>query len=414
MHTWPCPLAYACAHQTQGRSPSARVEHVNLRSIYEDIYLLHDLATKCYTDEYQRLFGFAFLAVLVFIVGVPLFFLRTMLTAELPRLLLEKRKDARLANLVFHFSSDLVVEKVPVDSAREMLTGGLIDTMYAHYVSGLPMTYTEKALALDNELKESSPDVIVNDLYEDHVTDSSTLRLDIACVQTAEDASRPKALPPPCDGASREKQMESLLGHARRIKMYPQYALRWMARPMPKDGRPLPPLHLLEREAIMKAGFLFTPYRPEYWYFEVVESIRKLLLVCVQVLCADVRNQLTLTMCICASYLSCLHLIRPHANPLTRTVYVTYAYVLAINTFYAWILEAEMINSSEAVQACMEAILAALNVVVFIVPGIVGAVMLGSMFPTSVSTYYNKANRLISNTQRFGKMWGKSQMAGKL
>ncbi|KAK3240520.1 hypothetical protein CYMTET_49646 [Cymbomonas tetramitiformis] len=343
------------------------------RSIYEDIYLLHDLATKCYTDEYQRLFGFAFLAVLVFIVGVPLFFLRTMLTAELPRLLLEKRKDARLANLVFHFSSDLVVEKVPVDSAREMLTGGLIDTI--------------------------------------------TLRLNIACVQAAEDATRPKALPSPCDGASPEKKIKSLLGHARRIKLYPQYGLRWMARPMPKDGRPLPPLHMLEREAIMRAGFLFSPYRPEYWYFEVVESIRKLLLVCVQVLLADVRNQLTFTMCICASYLSCLHLIRPHANTLTRTVYVTYAYVLAINTFYAWILEAEMLNASEAVQAYMAAILAALNVVAFIVPGIVGVVLLGSMFPTSVNTYYNKANQLISNArqfsliQRYGNL--RMPMAGK-
>eukprot|EP00854_Cymbomonas_tetramitiformis_P002530 gene2530-3276_t len=235
------------------------------RSVYEDMYLLHDLATRCYTDEYKRLLGFACLAVLLFIVGVPLFFLRTMLTAELPRLLVEKRNDAHLANLVFHFSSDSVVEKVPADSAREMLTGGLIDTMYAHYVSGLAMTFTEKALALDNELQESSSDVIVNDLYEDHVTDSSTLRLNIACVQAAEDATRPKALPSPCDGASPEKKIKSLLGHARRIKLYPQYGLRWMARPMPKDGRPLPPLHMLEREAIMRAGFLFSPYRPEYW-----------------------------------------------------------------------------------------------------------------------------------------------------
>ncbi|KAK3267461.1 hypothetical protein CYMTET_23982 [Cymbomonas tetramitiformis] len=82
----------------------------------------------------------------------------------------------------------------------------------------------------------------------------------------------------------------------------------------------------------------------QYWFFEVLETFRKLIFVAIPVLLDDPRNQLLGSMIVCVVYVACLHCCQPSANWLSRIVKITCAYVLLLNNFYGWMILAAMVN----------------------------------------------------------------------
>eukprot|EP00854_Cymbomonas_tetramitiformis_P028293 gene28293-35048_t len=137
----------------------------------------------------------------------------------------------------------------------------------------------------------------------------------------------------------REAKLAELLEFAKGSEMAQvhHFRLNWQMHRSIRSVE-LSEMHKQERGAIVHIGFLFAAYKPQYWFFELLETFRKLVFVAIPVLLDDPGNQLLNSMIICLLYVACLHCCQPNSHGLNRAVKITCAYVLLMNNFYAWMM----------------------------------------------------------------------------
>ncbi|KAK3235846.1 hypothetical protein CYMTET_53979 [Cymbomonas tetramitiformis] len=250
------------------------------RSVYETMYVLHDLSQSCETRAHTHMTIFGAVAGIgMWICGVPYFFYCCMQRFQVPHLLAKKRVDTQLANLVVYFAAQPLLDRPETNMGQDRLDVALLDCMYGHfhlrqriheskrwdmlqkYCSGFSLPAVRYEYV--NELFTSSEGKI--GMIIESVTNGGVRALTDDPVVSKE-----------VDTLDRAEKIHTLAGYAKGRAVKQIYCPKWTLWAA-TDKEDLLPEQKLEAEAIIHIGFLFTAYRPEYWYFELLETARKLI-----------------------------------------------------------------------------------------------------------------------------------------
>ncbi|KAK3258867.1 hypothetical protein CYMTET_32108 [Cymbomonas tetramitiformis] len=332
------------------------------RRVYEAMFMLHDLSESCSSDEHiQTVVLGSTLGLAVFITGVPVFFYCCMRHFDLPAILNEKRLDSRIANLLMYFVSQPILDAEPNIITCNHCTDRLVDALHAHFLEEEgAMPPDERSLLIEHFAAGGSRGGLREKVLE--------FQQQLARAESQSHTAVGQNL-------SRETKLQRLLVFADTASTVPHFLnLKW--RLYSEGARDvLEAAQKREQDAIIHIGFLFTSYHPEYWWFEVFETGRKLLFVAIPVLIEDASVQLLCSLFICSTYISILHGLQPNSNWITRRVKLAFAYMLFLNTCYAWMVVAEMIDVGGDNAASLS--LFVMNILAFLVPASLAVAITG-------------------------------------
>ncbi|KAK3267954.1 hypothetical protein CYMTET_23519 [Cymbomonas tetramitiformis] len=400
--------------------------------IYGVSYMTYDLETECYTPEHATLLIAATVGgLLIFILGVPMFFMKCMLRFQIPYIARKKEESVWLANLLVHFSSQPLVDKPLKEVVQGALEPDLIDTMHANFYDGDKWTYAERTKALDERLGTGAKDPAdehlgtgakdpaderlgtgAKDTADKHLgtgakDTADEDAADICCsfapvnnefhlqvahalrqVRLVESGSKQSAklegakAVPKCKSqhdCNYHKKLELLLEYARYKEfeqaLMPYFHSTWNLNAASQGA--LDRDEQIEQDAIIEIGFLFTAYRPRYWYFEVVETVRKLCFVAIPVMFHDVRTQLMASLVLCICFVMGTHWVPSNSSKLTRIVKIYIGYILLMNNIFGWMMLAEVVGNSNDTTVCMLVLI--MNIVIVAVPGLICVLLFGRM-----------------------------------
>ncbi|KAK3233499.1 hypothetical protein CYMTET_56210 [Cymbomonas tetramitiformis] len=353
------------------------------RKLYETTYLMHDFSQECHTAEHTRMMLLGLLVgVIGFICGVPIFFYACMLGFKLPDVLHEKRRALQMANLLVYFASQPLIDARESDLSPEKMGAPLIARMHSHfYGSGGGLSCSDRGAAIEDfggGCSTTSLPVPEKDLGGDEdLSDEESLQGDEDPL-TSGKSSRKSALfsygTALCMPTSKHAwKVERLLVLAQQPQMRVwHFTLQWSLF-LGTPAEELVHSQKLEQNAIIHIGFLFTSYKPEFWYFEIVETLRKLVFVAIPVFFGSAQSQLLCSLGACATYLTVLQILQPDANSLNRTVKLSYAYMLLLNAFYGWMILAGVV--SEGTESTVATTLAVMNILAFTIPFILATIL---------------------------------------
>eukprot|EP00854_Cymbomonas_tetramitiformis_P017662 gene17662-21043_t len=373
------------------------------RSFYGDVYMLHDLSESCDTSEHARMVLLGSLGgILLFIGGVPLFFVWCLKHFRIPYLLEEKRSDARISNLLAYFIAQPVLSRPAIELRRDEVDPEVLDIVYSHFICGDAHSLQDRCAALEDYCAtaavQQAPAATAPRLSIDQIVHRNSLFESRVAyvVEGVEGACDSGKMGQDVDHNDRAVKMSTLLTRARMPShRYELHSPKWMLWTAIAPGK-MRPIHKLECEAITQIGFLFTAYRPECWYFEIVETFRKLAFVALPVLSPDIEFQLFCSMVLCMVNVSGLHFFHPNVSTMNHNIKLFFAYVLTLNCFYGWITLAGMV--SEGNETVSATVLALLNILAFTIPGFLSLLLMvmtiNSMFPK------NPFSRLITGRRK--------------
>ncbi|KAK3259822.1 hypothetical protein CYMTET_31195, partial [Cymbomonas tetramitiformis] len=355
------------------------------RTLYEVEYLLHDFSQECLSTEHTLMLVLGVVMGLGFVGGVPFFFYTCMLRFDLPSVIQEKRLDQRMANLLVYFASQPLIDAPARELARKTISKLLIARMHEHFCGTSPLPCSERGRAIedfgDAPPSESDEPFAAEDSIAEEAPDDGEAQLSIFWTARPEELNLcgglnkeewPGALPATSD-LDVEDKMEALLAHAERPEMRVcQYQLEWQVYAGIADDKLLPS-QKLERDAIIHIGFLFTGNKPGYWFFEILETLRKLIFVIIPVCFGDAHSQLIASLGMCALYVMVLQGLQPNANQLNRVVKLGFAYMLLLNSFYAWMILAGLVG--EETENATSTLFAIMNVLAFLLPAAVALIL---------------------------------------
>ncbi|KAK3268991.1 hypothetical protein CYMTET_22538 [Cymbomonas tetramitiformis] len=414
------------------------------RKLYETTYLMHDYSEECFTPEHVRLLLVAVVGFFGFVAGVPLFFYCCMLRFKIPAIVQEKRRSIRAANLLLYFASQELLD-VPV----QMLKGGFlndraVDALYTRFIDGSELTPEERLAVMKQCIDQAGHEADDDEHRRDKSSNGDEVVMQENCVYDGEHglkvAYEPRLSPSLCklhpEGDARQLEL-ALLSKANDSKAMPSkhlvreqqlaellefakgpgvanvqhFPLKWvMFRTLRSEE--LTERQVQERDAIVYIGFLFAAYKPQYWFFEILETFRKLIYVAIPVLWDQAHEQLLRSMFVCLLYVACLHFCQPDASGLNQTVKITCAYVLLLDNFYAWMMLAGMVDEEGGEQKLSFA-LAAINVVAFCGPALISVyVMLLSLRNFYVQHRLRRSPALRSATLGKESEYSSGMMAG--
>ncbi|KAK3251779.1 hypothetical protein CYMTET_38891, partial [Cymbomonas tetramitiformis] len=342
------------------------------RRIYEVTYLMHDYSEECFSAAHVQLLVVGGAAGLVgFVFGVPLFFYCCMVRFKIPDIVREKRRDTRAANLLLYFASRDVMDAPLRALGQDSLDDRAVDTLHGFFIRGSELDLGQRLATTKEWIDQSSGGGETDDCK--HKGDEGGgggkgVRTDCLYVgkQWLKVAYEPRSSMGVCESEpengtkdselallgepsssaatprkhlGREAKLAELLEFAKGSEMAQvhHFRLNWQMHRSIRSVE-LSEMHKQERGAIVHIGFLFAAYKPQYWFFELLETFRKLVFVAIPVLLDDPGNQLLNSMIICLLYVACLHCCQPNSHGLNRAVKITCAYVLLMNNFYAWMM----------------------------------------------------------------------------
>ncbi|KAK3282620.1 hypothetical protein CYMTET_9652 [Cymbomonas tetramitiformis] len=382
------------------------LQMIPCRTVYGSSYLLHDFSESCDSTEHIRLLAVnVVLGVGLFICGVPIFFMMCMLRFQLPHILREKRLDAQMSNLLTYVAAQPVLDCASKKLPRVKLPDDVIDVIYAHiHDHSSEHSYVQRCRLIHQCCKDAQshgPTFTTNELFVDE--DSGAKMTVMSALEEPErtrvDEQPPDVMEPLHEPSDREAKMTALLAEAIENSHVPRwYHARWTLIHSAKDR--LAPYQDLETAAITSIGFLFTAYKPEYWWFEIWETGRKLLFVAFPVIFGDVEPQLCGTMIVCLAYVATLHFLSPNANPLALSVKLLFAYLLLLNSLYAWMIMGGIVNSKDSISSIC---LAVLNIIAFTIPGIFSLVLMALALPKLLPKSRRNSQRRTDKNRSKGR-----------
>ncbi|KAK3253622.1 hypothetical protein CYMTET_37132 [Cymbomonas tetramitiformis] len=375
------------------------------RNIYGTYYMIYHPEEPCFTTKHvQFMLLNSTCGVLLFIIGVPTFFMCCLSHFQLPRIAKEKEQNALLLSLVIQFSSQQSLSLDCRKSDNEV-DGKILNNMY----SALFPTHTKlKDLPPEKTCKTASSNNINGDgdtedgqmslsQQRKHPADShlrahadppNTVPLATVAESPEQNANRsidePIISPSPRISSAniRGNYQEdndiliktALVEYAKSIRLQIYVPIQWQMYPdICKDN--LSQMQQLERDAITYMSFLFAAYHPRYWYFEVIDTFRKLILISVPVLVNDNRAvQLITSVFVCTTYLLILIALQPIANTINYRVRVLFSCLLLMNLQYAMFLSAEMVDTGHITVTLM----VLMNVGAFTGPCFLSLYLIGS------------------------------------
>ncbi|KAK3267834.1 hypothetical protein CYMTET_23634 [Cymbomonas tetramitiformis] len=328
------------------------------RSIYGVSYLMNDYSVECYTSEHiQLLLLGSVLGFAGFILGVPLFYFYMMALFEIPAIVREKQRDAQISNLLLYFAAQPLLESTERSRACKNLDPSLINNVYIHFMGeGSAAVYTERSNVIHEHFgaetsshkeqgfkvygdplslggvthdasAEQSKDARVRDEAEGTSREMELMGNEIGAEKLLvgdgecglvvsydaanDNKSNKDELPTAAmldktaqgdtsnsdGGAALARRLDMLISYSKdspdlqEIRCFkPQWTMHDGA-----EAAELLLLHKQEREALIHIGFLFESYQPAYWYFEILEMLRKLIHVAIPVLVHDLGYQVMWT-----------------------------------------------------------------------------------------------------------------------
>ncbi|KAK3256081.1 hypothetical protein CYMTET_34765 [Cymbomonas tetramitiformis] len=380
------------------------------REINGVAYMVHDLSVECYTTRHAQLLlvgGVCGLA--LFICGVPLFFWGCMLAFKVPHVVRQKELDAQMANLLVYFAAQPLIDMPQHELMRRNLDPKSVEMVHAHFrgerlccdkdrASALQFRYTrDKADATDTrEPCLQSGTLSSSDHYEfkvayvDPVPPGERYTTDIDHLIEPAKNGHPDLQPNECSQADMlleymAKQPNTEMRH---------FTSHW--RLSLDRSEYLPATLKMERDAIIYIGFLFAAYRPEYWYFEIIETVRKLLFVSIPVLCDEIKLQLLLSGIVCIGYLSLLIHCKPNSSDLTHFVKLCHTYTLILYNMYGWMMLANVVDDSGA-NTTAGSVLAALLALAIAVPCFLTASLLYQSLAVEISAMFQWIGRYLDS-----------------
>ncbi|KAK3257484.1 hypothetical protein CYMTET_33430, partial [Cymbomonas tetramitiformis] len=394
------------------------------RKIYNISYLVHDMSVQCFTMQHTRalLVGLV-CGVVLFICGVPFFFWRCMSAFKVPYIVRQKELDVRMKNLLVYFLSQPVIDRPQYDVAYQDLDPALVDIMHAHFHDKSCSSYLERYSAMHphsscaekgdarglDALRHVADGAVScgtlssSDQHELKVlyADQGTAAADV-CTQGA-GVSTHIAKSGNQEARNLSQETRNLSQEARnlsqeaKVRMLLEYAAGntnlnvchfscqwWLHLEEPYDS--LHATRKLEHDAIVHIGFLFAAYRPELYYFEIIESIRKFLLVIVPVVFDDIRLQLLSSALVCISHLVALHHLKPNSNYLTHLVNLWNVHVLLLYNLYGWCMLVDLI-ADDGTDTNGGTIVAASIVIAIGIPGLVSAALMVQSLSVVLARY---------------------------
>eukprot|EP00854_Cymbomonas_tetramitiformis_P007241 gene7241-8625_t len=350
------------------------------RRIYEITYLMHDYSEECFSAAHVQLLvvgGAAGLAGFVF--GVPLFFYCCMVRFKIPDIVREKRRDTRAANLLLYFASRDVMDAPLRALGRDSLDDRAVDTLHEFFICGSELDLGQRLATTKEWIDQSSGGGETDDCK--HKGDEGggggeAVRTDClsvgkqwlkvayeprssmgVCESEPENGTKDSELAllselsnsaaTPSEHLGREAKLAELMEFAKGPEMekVDHFQLKWQIH-RSIWIRKRTEMRTWERDALVHIGFLFAAYKPEYWFFELLETFRKLVFVAIPVLLDEPGEQLLNSMVVCLLYVACLHCCQPNSSGLNRTVKITCAYVLLMNNFYGWMMLAGLVDAA--------------------------------------------------------------------
>ncbi|KAK3232685.1 hypothetical protein CYMTET_56971 [Cymbomonas tetramitiformis] len=296
------------------------------RNIYGTYYMIYHPEETCFNTKHVHfmvLINSTF-GLLLFIIGVPTFFMYCLSHFQLPHIAKEKEQNALLLSLAVQFSSQrsLSLDCRKSDSELDEKTlndmySALIPT-HAKLRDYFPPEQTYKNASSNNingDGNDGDGDELMVTKMGDaqqgcvpqcthpadshmgaHVDPLNTVLRTTSAENSEQNANSIDApiIPPSAiisdadiQGYSKADHVilitEALVAYAKSIRLQIHVPIQWQMYPdVGKDN--LSQLQQLERDAITHSSFLFAAYHPRYWYFEVIDTFRKLILIAVPVL----------------------------------------------------------------------------------------------------------------------------------
>ncbi|KAK3280126.1 hypothetical protein CYMTET_12021 [Cymbomonas tetramitiformis] len=128
----------------------------------------------------------------------------------------------------------------------------------------------------------------------------------------------------------------------------------------------------LEKKALLSVSFLFSAYKPRFWWWEIVECVRKFVLTCAMMFIAPGTDHQIICSCLINFVMVCMYmLIQPNASVPSLYMKIFVSIILFYSFFVGFGISQDAMNGDGWVYSVLF-----LNYVLVVVPGLFGVMML--------------------------------------
>ena len=363
-------------------------------------FLDADVRIVCYSPKHWGYLGAGVVWVCVYTIGIPVFFLWLLHHFRVPHLARQLEENAWLRELVklallegMEQGTELNLISLTTDS----ITDTHLEALHAFFLQGVP---PEQAHAILAGEQEPLPDPPVETAPAPGLLSRMYAR--VAAAWFDDDAVEPGA-------ARRAELLAHLLVWVRSIGVVAIPALEWEEDDDDKPDASLPAKsRSMERqvskvqatesqtrqrqEALRKVGFLFAVYKPEFYFWEVVELGRKLALTSILALIAPgTAGQVVVGLLLALFMLLLNSRFKPYAAELLNSVNVYAQLNLTLFLLVALLLKVDLDQRGSA--SFYTGIVAFLSIVPVLLPMLLLLLMLNVSSSTGGSTF--AASRIL-------------------